>query len=698
MYKILLSFTLSTVLGLGQQPIRGFPSDLAKSEFDQEEKARAIPEAARIRTYMERMSREPHHAGSPASMAVAAYAAGLFKEWGLDVEIEPFEALLPYPTHRSLEMTRPVKYKAKLHEQALPEDKNSGDKNQLPSYNAYSAAGDVTAPLVYVNYGIPADYDELNKLGVDVKGKIVIARYGKSWRGTKPKVAYEHGAIGCLIYSDPRDDGYFMGDVYPKGPFRPAQSVQRGSVMDMPLYVGDPLSPGWASEKGSKRLAMKDSTVLMKIPVLPISYEDAKPLLANLGGPVAPEAWRGALPITYHIGPGAATVHLKLDFDFATRPVYNVIATIPGSSEPDEWIMYGNHHDAWVNGANDPLSGACSLLETARTLAEMRKQGWKPQRTVKFALWDAEEFGLVGSTEWVEKHQEELSGKLVIYFNSDSNGKGVLAAGGSPALQEFLAEVLRDVRDPVTKDSLLKMWKSKRLDTAAAVDFSLDSLGAGSDYVAFYHHLGIASMNLGFSSGGQSGVYHSIYDSFHWYTTFSDGDFAYGRALSQVMATALMRFAEAPLLPFEFHGFVKTVSGYLDQLKALPNASKVDFRELVAELERLDTASARYESQLKRGAWARASAHARGDVNAVLYKSERSLIQERGLPGRAWYKNQIAAPGMYTGYNAKTLAGIREAMEMGRWDEANRETKSVLASLRSLHSRINEAAKLMAAF
>jgi N-acetylated-alpha-linked acidic dipeptidase len=703
MLKQFISLTLSTSLALAQQPIRGFSQDLAKTESELEDRARALPDAKRIRTYMERMSREPHHAGSPASKAVAEYALGLFKEWGLEAHIEQFEALLPYPTHRSLEMTSPVHYKAKLHEPAVPEDKDSNDKNQLPTYNAYSAAGDVTAPLVYVNYGIPADYDELKKLGIDVKGKIVIARYGKSWRGTKPKVAYEHGAVGCLIYSDPREDGYFVGDIYPKGPFRPPQGVQRGSVMDMPVYVGDPLSPGWASEKGSKRLTLEQSTTLMKIPVLPISYEDAKPLLANLGGPVAPEGWRGALPLTYHVGPGAATVHLKLDFDFSTRPVYDVIATIPGSTQPDEWIMYGNHHDAWVNGAQDPLSGATALMETARSLAELRKLGWKPKRTVKFGLWDAEEFGLIGSTEWVEKHDKELSEKMVVYFNSDTNGRGALGVGGSPALHGFMNEVLRDVRDPVTNESLLKTSREKLASGqgstggGAAPEFKLGPLGAGSDYVAFYHHLGIASMNLGFGGIDQGGIYHSVYDSFHWYTSFSDGDFSYGRTLSQVMATSIMRLADAPVLPFEFNTFVKTVSSYVDELKAMRDSSKVDLRDIAIELERLKASSARYEEQLKRGRWVSAPDKALDEVNQVLYRSERALIQERGLPGREWYKNQIAAPGMYTGYGAKTLAGIREAMEMGRWDEANREAKSVLASLRSLQARVAEATRLLAA-
>ncbi len=691
----LLSFLLvSLTAASAQTEIRGFSADQATAEHGREDQARRLPEPKRIRSYVERMSRQPHHAGSPASKAVAEYAAGLLRGWGLDVQVEEFEALLPYPTVRVLEMIGPVKYRAKLREPAVGEDKDSSGKNQLPTYNAYSATGDVTAPLVYVNYGVPEDYEVLQKLGIDVKGKIVIARYGKSWRGTKPKVAYEHGAVGCLIYSDPRDDGYFQGDVYPKGPFRPPGGAQRGSVMDMPLYVGDPLSPGWASEKGAKKLAISEAASIMKIPVLPISYQDAGPLLENLGGPVAPEGWRGALPITYHVGTGPASVHLKLDFDWTTRPLYDVIATIPGSVFPDEWVIYGNHHDAWVNGAQDPLSGAAALLETARALGEMRKKGWMPKRSVRFALWDGEEFGLIGSTEWVEKHQAEISAKTVVYFNSDTNGKGTLNVGGSPSLQTFITQVVRDVNDPVTGESVLQSARAKRNGKAAG-EFLLEPLGAGSDYVAFVHHTGIASMNLGFSGADPGGVYHSIYDSFHWFTNFSDGEFVYAKALAQVMATSMMRMADAPLLPFEFGTLVKTVRGYVDEIKREKDASKVDLSELNAELDKLQTAAEDLEQQVKAGKWAAAPAPELAKVNALLYQSERSLTQEKGLPGRQWYRYQISAPGMYTGYGAKTLPGIREAVELARWDEAQRETASVARALQSLRRRVENAARLL---
>src|SRR5215472_5615976 len=502
--------TLAAQSSVSNAPLRGFPQSEWAAEHALEEKAGAIPEAARQKTYLERMAKVPHHAGSAADAAVAEYALGLFKEFNLDAHIENFEALIPYPTSRTLELTAPVKFKASLKEPALAQDSFSSNATQLPTFNAYSGSGDVSGQVVYVNYGIPEDYDYLAKQGIDVKGKIVIARYGKSWRGTKPKVAAEHGAIGCIIYSDPHEDGYFQGDVYPKGPMRPPDGVQRGSVMDMPVSVGDPLSPGWASEPGSKRLAISEAKTLMKIPVMPISYSDATPLLQNLEGPVAPEAWRGALGFTYHIGPGPATAHFKLDFDNSTRPLHDVIAMIPGSTYPDEWIIYGNHHDGWVNGASDPLSGASSLLETARTLSELRKQGWRPKRTIVLALWDGEEFGLLGSTEWAEKHQDELARKAVVYINSDTNSKGQIGASGSHTLEKFMSEVLRDLKDPESGKSLLESTRTRRNRNGGAQQaqdsdppgFHLGALGAGSDYVAFIDHVGVASLSLGF--GGQN--------------------------------------------------------------------------------------------------------------------------------------------------------------------------------------------------
>lgn len=676
--------------------LRGYNASAEQDEREWERKFQGLPEAGRIRAYADRMARAPHHAGSAEGRAVAEYARDLFKSWGYDAEIESFDVLLPYPTTRVLELLAPVRYNAQLKEPPIAEDPNSSDAGQLPTYNAYSASADVTAPLVYANYGVPEDYDELARHGIDVRGKIVITRYGKSWRGVKPKVAQEHGAAGCLIYSDPREDGYFAGDVYPRGAYRPAQGVQRGSVVDMAIYPGDPLTPGYASDKGAKRLSRAEAKTIMKIPVLPISYGDAQPLLAQLTGTVVPESWRGALPITYHFGGNNDTkAHLKLDFDWSTRPIYDVIATMPGTQVPDQWILYGNHHDAWVNGANDPISGAAALLETARALSVLKQQGWQPKRTIKFALWDAEEFGLIGSTEWAEKHADELTAKAVVYFNSDSNGRGRLGASGSPMLEPFVAGVMADVRDPGTGTTLAQVSTRPRDSSGeggGSGEFHLGALGAGSDYVVFAHRLGISSLNLGFGGADSGGVYHSIYDSPTWYNKFSDSDRIYGRALSQVFGTSMLRLADAPVLPVQFVALGRTVRSYVDEIEkeAERSGHHLVLAPLQSELEKLDRAAQAYEQNLP--ALTSSATSLPPDrlamLNQLLFQTERGLLLPEGLPGRDWYRSQLVAPGLYTGYGAKTLPGIREAVEAGRFAEANEQAQAVARMLRNVTARI----------
>ncbi len=687
----LLTSAFCLAANADEKPIRGFPASALKQRHELEARARAIPRPDLIRDYIQRISAEPHHAGSPASKAVAGHLLGLLRLWGLDARIEEFEALLPTPKSRTLELIEPERFVARLAEPAIPEDSDSGDAGQLPSYNAYSAAGDVTGPLVYVNYGVPEDYEYLRKLNVSVKGTIVIARYGGSWRGVKPKVAYENGAIGCLIYSDPRDDGYFAGDVYPAGPFRPRDGVQRGSVMDMAVHPGDPLSPGFASEKGGKRLTLSEAATIQKIPVMPISHADALPLLRALEGPVAPEPWRGALPITYHVGPGPARVHLKLDFDWSTRPLYNVIARIPGAETPDQWVLYGNHHDAWVNGAADPASGTAALLETARTLAELLKTGWKPKRTVVLAIWDGEEFGLVGSTEWAEKHAAALKRNAVVYLNSDMNGSGGFSAGGAHSLEKFIEEVLRDIPAPLQPGkSVLDTVEEGSKDRK----FLLGALGSGSDYTVFLQHLGIASVNAGFEDPGSKGIYHSIYDSFAWYTRFSDTDFSRGRALAQFMSTALLRLADAPVLPFEFGALQATVARYADEVSKLASDRRgnLALKELREELEQLRKNASAFEGKFRK---AEQRAAPKGEANAVLMRAERTLAPDGGLPRRPWFTHLLYAPGMYTGYAAKTLPGIREAVEAGQWDVAEEQTRRAASALRGLNSSLKAATRAL---
>ncbi len=689
--------------------LRGFSTAEAKEEIAWEEKMRAIPRTDLLREYMERLSSEPHAIGSSRGKANAEWILNKFTSWGLKASIEEFQVLFPTPKERVVELVEPVKYVAKLEEPPVLEDPDSTDAGQLPTYNAYSADGDVTAQVVYVNYGVPDDYEALQKLGVEVKGKIVLARYGASWRGIKPKVAFEHGAIGCLIYSDPKDDGYFQGAVYPEGPFRPEQGVQRGSVMDMPVYPGDPLTPGTGATPGAKRLPMKEVTTFTKIPVIPISYGDALPILKNLRGSVAPVSWRGALPVTYFTGPGPAVVHLKMTSDWSLHPAYDVIARIEGSTFPDEWIVQGNHHDAWVNGASDPVSGLVTVLEQARAFGELLRQGWRPSRTIIFAAWDGEEPGLLGSTEWAEAHATELQDKAVLYLNGDSNGKGWFGASGSHSLERFIHEVARDIADPESGKSVYDTLLKRRLDTAAdeqekkdlseRADLRIGALGSGSDYTVFIDHLGIASLDLRFS-GGEGGVYHSIYDSFYWYTHFADTTFVYGRALSQLDGTAVMRLADAQILPFEFTDLAETIGRYVEELDKLAKKDgKVDLGPLKDAQLNLMKSAQRYEQAYRQaaatGSVFREPTAALHMLNRRLYQSERMLAAPEGLPRRPWFRHQLYAPGFYTGYGVKTIPYVREAIEQHQWEEAAKGVQVVQQRLLALTSHLDSITELI---
>ncbi len=683
--------------------IRGFLSRDVPAEAKLEEQAESIPDPARLHKYLDYIAGQPHNAGSPRSKAIALYLASTLREWGLDAYVEQFEALMPYPTVRQVEVLGPKHYTLELKEPVIPSDPDSGDAHQLPTYNAYAASGDVTGEVVYANFGVPDDYEWLAKQGISVQGKIVITRYGKSWRGIKPKVAAEHGAIACLIYSDPHEDGYFEGDTYIKGPMRPLQGVQRGSVLDMPLYPGDPLSPGWASEKGAKKLSIAEAKTIMKIPVMPLSYGDAQPILEQLTGPVVPREWRGSLPITYHAGPGGTQVHMRTDYDWTNKPLYDVIATIPGSESPDRWILAGNHHDAWVNGADDPVSGAAALIETARTLATLKKQGWTPKRTVKLAFWDGEEFGLLGSTEWAEKHQVELKEKAVAYLNSDSTGKGWIHISGSHTLEAFAAEVASCLPQPGAGTNLLEASlhhpPSESEDEPLTTErtekpFHIGALGAGSDYVAFLDYLGVASMNEGFSGQTKSGIYHSVYDSIYWYTHFSDTTFADGQALAQYTAISLLRLADSSVLPLEFVRFANTVSGYLDEIQkqAQKEGQFLDLEALKQQANALKESGERYNSLLENVMKkSTLDASREKNLNQMLVRTERVLTRPEGLPNRPWYKHQIYAPGFYTGYGVKTIPGVREAVDSKDWRLAQKEAQIVEQCLAQMTQTVNEA-------
>ena len=688
---------------------------------------RAIPDARNIGEYVRIISARPHHLGSPYGKQTAEWILARFKEWGWDAQIENYDVLFPTPKERLVEMVEPTTFRLALEEPPVAVDPTSSQKaEQLPPFNAYSIDGDVTGPLIYVNYGLPSDYEELDRRGISVKGAIVIARYGASWRGIKPKVAAERGAIGCLIYSDPRDDGYFVDGVFPDGPMRSKDGVQRGSVMDMPTYPGDPTTPGRGSTPGVTRLDVKDVTTLTRIPVLPISYGDAQPLLAALGGTVAPMDWRGSLPITYRIGPGPARVHLKVAFDWSLKRAHNVIARLPGSTYPNEWVVRGNHHDAWVNGAQDPASGMSVELEEARALGQLVKQGWRPQRTVVYAAWDGEEQGLLGSTEWVEHHEAELRDKAVVYINTDGNGRGFLNAGGSHALEPLVNAVAKEIEDPDTKASV---WKRMQARTIAAgppaqrneartrSDLRISALGSGSDYSAFLQHAGVPTLNLSFAGLDDSeGIYHSIYDDYYHFTKFLDTDFVYGRALAQTVGSLVIRLADASVLPFEFTSLADTVQTYVSDLEAQLKNRQTEVKELNQQIEEgvftaiadprrqttapvvesvppsinfapldnaasaLSQAADRYKKSLE-AARSRMTPDQIRAINKGLIQSERYLTDTGGLPRRPWYRHMLYAPGFYTGYAVKTMPGVREALEQKNYAEAEREIVRVAEAL-----------------
>lgn len=740
MYKASVFFVAAVfTLQAGAQQIMGFSAPNAGRQLEWEKKFDTLLSTSSQDAWMKFLTSHPHHVGSPQGKANAEYMANLFRSWGYQVSIEEYQVLFPTPGFRQLEIVGNKNYKARLQEQVLAADKTSGQvSEQLLPYNAYSADGDVTAELVFVNRGVPADYEELERRGIDVKGKIVIAKYGGSWRGIKPKVAAEHGAIGCIIYSDPGDDGYAIGDTYPEGGYRPKDGVQRGSVMDMPVYPGDPLTPDIGATKEAKRLDRSEAVTIMKIPVLPISWEDALPLLQSLKGEVVPPTWRGALPITYHTGPSQVKVHLKLAFNWDIKPLYNVIARMPGKQYPDEWIIAGNHHDGWVNGAADPISGMVAELDAARVIGELVKNGLQLKRTLVFCAWDGEEPALLGSTEWTEDHQQELREKAVAYINTDGNGRGFINAGGSHIYEPFFNEIMDQVIDPETgvsikerkyAQSVVNAEKSGRGKLLGNKNMKLSALGAGSDWGGFLQHLGISSFNMGYGGESEGDQYHSTYDSYDFFTRFIDPGFKYGVTLSKTSGRTLLRLANADVLPVDFKSFYNTINDYSIEIKtqlektrteteeetrmrkdklyelardpgktyAAPPAKEavpyLNWSSLENVLAKLKTASDEFQQLYSKATGL--SGEKQATLNKILYKTERSLLQPDGLPRRPWYRHQIYAPGYYTGYGVKTLPGIREAVEQRFWKEAQENIERMAATLKAYTESIKAATELL---
>jgi N-acetylated-alpha-linked acidic dipeptidase len=720
----------------------GFSPESARQERELERKFDGELRKENMEKWMEHMAAHPHHLGSKYGEELAGFVKSNFVAWGYSTEIKEYTVLFPTPKTRLVEMVSPTQFTASLREQSPEEAQSSGLADQLPPFNVYCVGGDVTSELVYVNYGVPKDYEVLAQRGIDVKGKIVIARYGGSWRGIKPKVAAEHGAVGCLIYSDPRDDGYFKSETFPNGPWRNQNGAQRGSVEDMPLYPGDPFTNGVTETEEGKSAAIKNAASLTKIPVLPISYADAQPLLAALGGTVAPEEWRGALPMTYHLGPGPAKVHLKLELNWDFVKVRDIIARMPGADRADEWVVRGNHYDAWVNGADDPLSGAVCLLEQARALSVLKNEGWQPRRTVIFAVWDGEEPGLVGSTKWFEENADELTKHTAVYINTDSNQRGFLSAKGSHTLEKFVNQIAKEVVDPEKNISvwdrlrdqmIFKATPAERREIKGRADLRIEATGAGSDYAAALNHLGIPILMLEYNGESGNGSYHSIQDSYSNYSRFDDPGFNYTLLLSETSGRAVLRFANAAALPFEFNDFADTMEKYvgevskllddtrqetketneLIQSKALwavtdPNVPLVEppikadvpylnfapLQNAVAKLKescrKFETARRAAETNL-----AGMSSSAEQALDEDLMKMEQTLITPEGLPRRPWYKHTIYAPGFYTGYSAKTLPGVREAIEQGNWPEASQQIEVVARRLEAFADKLDEARKMI---
>ena len=697
--------------------------------------------------WLKQMSSAPNHVGSPHDKANAEFMLAKFKEWGWDAHIETFQVLYPTPISTTVEMVAPEKIVLGGQEPPVPGDDTSAaaiTKDALPPYVAFQGDGDVTADLVYVNYGMPDDYKALARRGIDVKGKIVIARYGVGWRGLKPKLAQDHGAVGTIIYSDPHDDGYGDGDVYPKGGARPEFGVQRGSVADMTVFPGDPLTPGVGATGNVKRLTRAESPTVLKIPVLPMSYGDASKLLSRLGGPLAPDPFKGGLPFAYHLGgDGGVKVHLAVKSDWSLKPIYDVIAMLKGSDYPDQWVLRGNHHDGWVFGASDPLSGNIAMMSEAKALGSLWQSGWRPKRTIVFTGWDAEEPMLLGSTEWAEQHADELKKKGVIYINTDGNGRGFLYAQGSHDFQHLVSSVAADVKDPETGVSAAERvraavrvgaYDKSGNDDAATLaaaekggDMPIGALGSGSDYSAYLQHLGLPALNVGFGGEDESGgVYHSIYDSYHHFTTFDDPGLKYGAALSKVVGRLVLRVADSDTPPQRFGDFADTVGTYLDEVKKLADGRReadrkreklladdafrlasdplkpvgpaaveadtphIELAVLEDAVDRLKKAAAAYDSAYadKGGKLTPAS---RAKLNGQLRDIDQLLLDDRGLPGRTWYKHMIYAPGRFTGYGAKTLPGVREAIEERRFDDANVYAGRIAKVLDAYSARLDAA-------
>ena len=693
----------------GSEGIRGFLPAHVEAQRTLEQKLRDIPDPARAEANLRHLTSEPHMAGTEASHRVALWLQEQYRSYGFDAEIVSYSVWLPQPREVQLQLSAPDSKSLASPEQPFEVDKETFDARVVAGFNAYSPSADVTAPIVYVNYGVPEDYRELDARGISVEGKIALARYGHSYRGIKTKLAEEHKAIGLIIYSDPQDDGYVAGDPFPRGPWRPMSGIQRGSILYTQLYPGDPLTPGVAATPDARRLAPADATNVSHIPTLPINAQDAAVILQNFAGPHVPKSWQGGLPFTYHFGPSEATAHIKLVMDYQQRPIYDVIARLRGTDD-SQWVVMGNHHDAWVFGAADPGSGTATMLETARALGELARSGWKPRRTIVMCEWDGEEPGLIGSTEWVEANRAELQAKAVAYINTDVGVIGPnFNAAATPSLKELIRDATREVKDP--QDSSARTvydgWRERashptdkssgtarpepKSETSGEV--SLSALGAGSDFCPFLDHAGIPSVDLGF--GGDYGVYHALYDDFYWMKHFGDPTFAYHAALARILGTIALRLDEADVLPYDFPAYASEIARAAAELAGHATQPGGD----PAEAKAVSDASAQFTAAAARATQALQSLSAsplpaarQVEINRLLASVEGALLSPNGLSGRPWYKHTIYAPGIHAGYAAEVFPGPNEALDRQDRLAFRAEAGSLAAALRRAAARLDEIA------
>ncbi len=699
---------LSSAAALPAADLTGFTAASRDAQARFEKVFAETPTPQNARKWLAALTEEPHVAGTPAEKRLADYVQDRFQEFGLHADIVKYDVFLNHPKHTSLKLMEPVEAELSLREEVLDVDKDSSRHGVFPAFHGYGASGKAEGQVVYVNYGTKDDFERLAKLGIEVSGRIVLVRYGRVFRGLKVKEAQDRGAAGVVIYSDPADDGYMRGDVYPEGPMRPPSAIQRGSVQFLSLGPGDPSTPGGvASTPAAKRLTRDKMANLPKIPSLPISYGEAEKVLRHLGGPRVPDEWQGGLPFSYHVGPGSAVVAMDVVMDEGLRPIYNVIARIPGTTEADALVVLGNHRDAWTHGAVDPNSGTAAMIETVRGLAAALKAGWKPKRTIVLASWDAEEYGLVGSTEWAEEHAAEL-GKAVAYLNLDSATTGPnLDVGGVPSLRDLVREVAAAVPEPRAGGTLLEAWEKREREEWAkdapvdlgaedqTFDLRLDPLGSGSDYTAFLDHLGVPSLD--FSFGGPYGVYHAVYDNFRWMEKFGDPEFLYHTAAARFYGLLAMRLASADALPFRFSGYARSLRTDLDVLRrdvirknrapsAESPAVEMDFGPVLEALASFEAAGSAADKAMDA---ALAAGRVPAAMNEALSQVERGFLDPAGLPQRPWFRHLLFAPGTTTGYAAWPFPGLAQAVESRDSALFDVERNRVIAALGRATERLN---------